>query len=405
MKTIIFILTILLGIGLLAESQTLFIWPVKKMPSYSEVTDFYITTNFLDQNMSATNIGDWNCGRRTYDGHRGIDIEIWPFTWSMMDNNHVAAIAAAPGRVVVVSVNRNNENNCNQPGQDSTGNYIAIRHADSSTSYYFHLRTNSSVVSVGQQVVAGQLLAFVGSSGFSSNPHLHFEVNTRAIDFPEANGLIDPYWSNCNIINATSWWQDQKPYNEPAIVRVMSHGSRPSLTAYDFNPSIGFCRSAEVKNAKASFAPNDSIYIGVAMRDFLQSAGHSFNVKVYNPNGSVLFDETKTSNAEHVKRYYTFDKKLPSNAAPGTYKAEVSFNGSTGVYFFTVNCPPTENVTGFIFGYKGVKVSSTITSTATLGTGSRMLLQAGSQIRLSPGFVAQSGSIMKARINDCNYIE
>jgi len=405
MKTIIFILLIVMGIGMNTKSQTLFIWPIKKMPSYSEVTDFYITNNFVDQNMAATNIGDFNCRTRTYDGHQGIDIDLWPFTWSMMDNNHVAAIAAAPGRVVVVSVHRNNENNCNQAGQDSTGNYIAIRHADSSTSYYFHLRTNSAQVTVGQQVVAGQVLAFVGSSGFSSNPHLHFEVNRNAVIFPQLAGLIDPYWNTCNILNATSWWQSQKPYNEPAIVRVMSHGSRPSLTAYDFNPSIGFCRSAEVKNAKASFAPNDSIYIGVAMRDFLQSAGHSFNVKVYNPNGSVLFDETKASNAEHVKRYYTFDKKLPSNAAPGTYKVEVSFNGTTGVYFFTVNCPPTENVTGFIFGYKGVKASSTITSTATLVTGNRMLLQAGSQIRLSPGFVAQPGSIMKARINDCNYVE
>lgn len=53
----------------------------------------------------------------------------------------------------------------------ASGNKIAIRHADKSTSYYMHL--NSRGVSVGQQVSGGQIIGRVGSTGLSTGPHLH----------------------------------------------------------------------------------------------------------------------------------------------------------------------------------------------------------------------------------------
>lgn len=52
-----------------------------------------------------------------------------------------------------------------------SGNKIAIRHADNSTSYYMHL--NSRGVSVGQSVNGGQIIGRVGSTGRSTGPHLH----------------------------------------------------------------------------------------------------------------------------------------------------------------------------------------------------------------------------------------
>lgn len=52
-----------------------------------------------------------------------------------------------------------------------SGNKIAIRHADNSTSYYMHL--SSRGVSVGQSVNGGQIIGRVGSTGRSTGPHLH----------------------------------------------------------------------------------------------------------------------------------------------------------------------------------------------------------------------------------------
>ena len=54
------------------------------------------------------------------------------------------------------------------------GNYTCIQHTASLSSCYGH--QSSIGVSVGQNVTQGQLIGAVGSTGFSTGPHLHFEV-------------------------------------------------------------------------------------------------------------------------------------------------------------------------------------------------------------------------------------
>ncbi len=54
------------------------------------------------------------------------------------------------------------------------GNYIVIRHANGTQTLYSHTSKNS--VSVGEYVAVGQTIAYVGSTGRSTGPHLHFEV-------------------------------------------------------------------------------------------------------------------------------------------------------------------------------------------------------------------------------------
>jgi len=53
-----------------------------------------------------------------------------------------------------------------------SGNKIAIRHRDNSTSWYLHLDKRS--VSVGTRVAPRQVIGRVGSTGRSTGPHLHF---------------------------------------------------------------------------------------------------------------------------------------------------------------------------------------------------------------------------------------
>lgn len=54
------------------------------------------------------------------------------------------------------------------------GRYVMIDHGDGYQTLYGHC--SSVVVNVGQTVKQGQLIAYVGSSGNSTGPHLHFEV-------------------------------------------------------------------------------------------------------------------------------------------------------------------------------------------------------------------------------------
>lgn len=64
------------------------------------------------------------------------------------------------------------------------GQWIRIKHEDGSMSVYGHMETLD--VAVGQQVHAGQKIAGMGSLGFSTGTHLHFEIH------PAGQGAIDP---------------------------------------------------------------------------------------------------------------------------------------------------------------------------------------------------------------------
>ncbi|MBQ3193437.1 MAG: peptidoglycan DD-metalloendopeptidase family protein [Oscillospiraceae bacterium] len=55
------------------------------------------------------------------------------------------------------------------------GNYVSINHLDGFSSVYMHM--THYVVSAGQSVSAGQLIGYVGNTGISTGPHLHFGIS------------------------------------------------------------------------------------------------------------------------------------------------------------------------------------------------------------------------------------
>jgi murein DD-endopeptidase MepM/ murein hydrolase activator NlpD len=54
------------------------------------------------------------------------------------------------------------------------GMWVKLRHADGTVTLYGHV--NTTLVSVGQRVTAGDQIATMGNRGNSTGPHLHFEV-------------------------------------------------------------------------------------------------------------------------------------------------------------------------------------------------------------------------------------
>ena len=73
--------------------------------------------------------------------------------------------AAAAGEVIVSR---------NSGWNGGYGNYIVIRHPNGMQTLYAHNSRNS--VGVGEYVSAGQTIGYVGNTGRSTGPHLHFEV-------------------------------------------------------------------------------------------------------------------------------------------------------------------------------------------------------------------------------------
>ena len=80
------------------------------------------------------------------------------------------------------------------------GHYIRIRHAKGYKTAYAHLSRYGRGVKAGRRVRQGQVIGYVGSTGASTGPHLHYEVyrNGKAVDvmrlkFPTGRKLaMDP---------------------------------------------------------------------------------------------------------------------------------------------------------------------------------------------------------------------
>ena len=72
------------------------------------------------------------------------------------------------------------------------GNLIIVKHEDNMVTYYGHL--SDFYVKVGDKVKKGDIIGAIGSTGFSTGPHLHFElrVDNEPVDPTELmfNSLI-----------------------------------------------------------------------------------------------------------------------------------------------------------------------------------------------------------------------
>jgi len=64
------------------------------------------------------------------------------------------------------------------------GNWLRIKHSGGYESGYAHLSRYASGLQVGDKVHQGQLVAYVGSTGASTGPHLHHEIwlNGKRVD-------------------------------------------------------------------------------------------------------------------------------------------------------------------------------------------------------------------------------
>ncbi len=80
----------------------------------------------------------------------------------------------------------------------SFGNYVRIRHRNGYKTIYAHLNGFARGIRAGSRVQQGQVIGYVGSTGRSTGPHLHYEVhlndrplNPMTLDLPTGRTLED----------------------------------------------------------------------------------------------------------------------------------------------------------------------------------------------------------------------
>lgn len=109
-------------------------------------------------------------------GHNGIDLVGEGYTLDYV-------VAHSAGTVVGLR-NDINYNTSSAGGPKIYGNYVKIRHSNGMYTFYAHLK--SVAVKLNQRVEKGEVIGYMGNTGYSFGAHLHFEVRN------ENNETINP---------------------------------------------------------------------------------------------------------------------------------------------------------------------------------------------------------------------
>ena len=125
-----------------------------------------------------------------YDEHDGSDF-LLAGGFETMDGDSATIIAARDG--TVIDTHDGEYDRCHAEGLEVScdghpmkGNYVIIEHVAGVKSLYWHMKTDSVMVDVGDEVKCGDPIGLVGSSGRSALPHLHFELTLFG-------QTVDPY--------------------------------------------------------------------------------------------------------------------------------------------------------------------------------------------------------------------
>jgi len=319
--------TLLGNAGLLPRYEhaprVLFGWPLRATGSAASAFDVHGISNFVDLDpVSPGSLLDYECGTRSYDlasgyDHSGIDFFSWPFGWLWMDADAVEIVAVADGTILFKS-DGNFDESCGFGG--GGWNAVYVEHADGSIAWYGHMKDGSLTSKlVGEQVVEGETLGVVGSSGNSTGPHLHLEI------YDGDGNLIEPFAGPCNTTTGSSWWRDQRPYWDSGVNRLMVG---TDSIVYPACPG----RAVTNEGPASRGAIN---YFTAFYRDQLSIQVSGYRVR--RPDGTIFSSWSHASPVAHyAASYWWWSLFLPGSEPAGTWTLEVVYTGKVYTHSFTV---------------------------------------------------------------------
>lgn len=134
----------------------------------------YISSNFKKRRFHPI--------QKRWKAHNGVDYRA---------STGTPVVAAGNGKVTHSTYNKYN------------GNYVFIQHGDGIVTKYLHF--SKRAVKKGQRVKQGQVIGYVGSTGMSQAPHLHYEFlvngvhrNPRTVKLPDAKPINKKYKAEFN---------------------------------------------------------------------------------------------------------------------------------------------------------------------------------------------------------------
>lgn len=312
-----------------ASKQTVSLrWPLKLSGETSDLP-YHTVGPYFDLDKNLNRVLDFECGSKTYDGHNGTDIGLWPFMWKKMDEGYVDIVSAADG-IVLAKHDGDYDRSCG--ASVNIGNYVIIQHSDGSKCHYWHMKQGSVLTKgIGAVVSSGEYLGKVGSSGNSSGPHLHFVLETPSGSF------IDPFTGKCNTLMPV--WANQRPYIDPSLHLVLTHADGKG-------PIFPPCPDPEIPNIRKNFKPGDIVVFSSFFHD--QLPGDTVYHKIFKPDNTIFLEWIQIMDAALQVSVWASAWYLPVTAQEGKWRYEATYYDKTVSTDFNVNA--VTGISGSTFG-------------------------------------------------------
>jgi hypothetical protein len=209
---------------------------------------------------------DFDCTSRTYVGHRGHDADIVGFREQQIG---VPIFAALDGVVVAT---HDGEADMNTQALGQPANYVILSHGNGQNSWYWHLKSGSVAVSVGQAVLAGTQVGLTGSSGSSTWPHLHLESQVDGVAYEPSAGPCRP---------GPSYWVNQVPVRQSTFVKAFTFANGPfsGTAAYPWD---------QVVHTGTYLLGTAATYFRMSIANW--PVGGAYRVTYTRPNGTIALD-------------------------------------------------------------------------------------------------------------------
>ncbi len=261
---------------------------------------------------------DHRGGRRTEDGHEGTDLAIGD---RKRLSEGVGVLAAAPGTVLRTRDGEPDfalvERGPAAVSERQCGNGLVLRHGDGLETQYCHLRRGSVMVREGDRLPAGALLGYVGMSGETSFPHLHFTVRRDG-------RVLDPFTAATMGEEAAAW--------APGLGRELAYA--PAVLT-GIGAAVGRVEKRDLEAGFHDFAslPVTAPALVVWVRGYWFEKGDRLELAIEAPDGSAIVEDRRRLERSRSFAFYYAGRRRPASGwVAGSYRLRATLRrGSDAV--------------------------------------------------------------------------